>query len=335
MNKKTKQQKRIALAAMTTLSAALVTACGVPNQSTLAPTTTNAQPSITTGNASTSTGFPITLTDDLGAKVTVRNKPMHIVSGTEGTDEMIASLVPKSRIALVTNLSSDPTYSDTTALVKGIRQWSGEDPEQALAVHPDLVLMASYAPQKVVTQLRNAGVPVYEFSDFNSISSIEHNIEVIGKLVGATPKATALVKQMNANLKRIQKAVAGDKKPKVLDYSSYGFAGGNGTTVNDMIRDAGGINAAAKLNGWAKITDEEIVKMNPDVIIDSTDDKAFLTKLEKEPGLQDVTAIKEHHVYAISSADLSSVSQYVVKGVYDVAKVLHPSAHLKGIRITP
>lgn len=283
--------------------------------------------------ASSSASFPITMTDDTGTKVTIQKEPMHIVSGTEGTDEILVSLVPKSRISLVTNLSSDATYSDVTNLVKGIHQWSGDDAEQALAVNPDLVLMASYAPQKVVNQIRSAGVPVYEFNDFTSVAMIEHNIGVIGKLVGEPQKAKAIVNNMNHNIAKIEHAVAPYGRPTVLDYSSYGYAAGEGTTVNDIIRMAGGKNAAASLKGWAKITDEEIVKLNPSVIIDSSDDAAFLKKLASDPALQSVAAIREHHLYAIDSADLSSVSQYVVKGVYDVAKVIHPNAHVPAVQV--
>lgn len=327
-----KKSTRIsALIATTALASLTVTACGT-NSSNASPQN-NSSVSGTQLAASTKPQFPITLTDDTHHKVTVMAQPMHVVSGTEGTDEMIASLLPKSRIALVTNISSNPLYSDVTGLVKGLPQWTGDNPEKALSVQPDLVLMASYGPQKVMTQIKNAGIPVYEFNDFTSISSIEHNIGVVGKLVGETGKAHALVANMKHNLGQIKHEVKGQKRPTVLDYSSYGFAGGKATIVDDIIKAAGGVNAAAKLNGWAKITDEEIVKMNPDVIIDSSDDKGFLKKLAKEPGLQSVKAVKEHHLYTIKSSDLSSVSQFVAKAVYDVAKVLHPSAHLKTIQV--
>ncbi|WP_067622467.1 ABC transporter substrate-binding protein [Alicyclobacillus acidiphilus] len=329
----------MSLIASVTAASLLAAACGV--------TTSNSVANGQTGNgssnaasasqapmaASTKPAFPITLTDDAGTKVTVDKQPMHIVSGTEGTDEIVASLVPKSRIALVTNLSSNPEFSDAAALVKGIPQWTGDDPEKALSVHPDLVLIASYAPAKVITQVRDAGVPVYEFNDFTSVTSIEHNIGVVGELVGERAKASAIVRNMNQNIHRIETAVAKQKRPTVLDYSSYGYAAGKETTVNDVIRMAGGTNVAANLNGWAKITDEEIVKMNPDVIIDSSDDAAFAKKLESDPGLQSVSAIKNHRVYLINSADLSSVSQYVVKAVYDVAKVIHPNVSIPKVQV--
>jgi iron complex transport system substrate-binding protein len=308
--------------------AVLLAGCGTANN-----TSTNQTTSTGTSQAKNTAQFPITLTDDAGDKVTVQKQPQHIASGTEGTDEILASLVPKSRIALVTNLSSDPTYSNVANLVKGIPQMSKADSEKILSTNPDLVLLASYVTPGVVKQVRDAGVPVYEFDDFTSVQSIEKNIKVIGKLVGATAKANAIVTNMNDNMQKLKNAVKGQKPVTVLDYSSYGFAAGKNTTTNDEITMAGGVNVAANLDGWKQITDEEIVKMNPDVIIDATDDKGFLQKLQNKADLQSVSAIRNHRLYAIPDADLSSVSQYVVQGGVDLAKVFYPKANIPDIQV--
>lgn len=305
----------------------MTTACGTSTSHT----TTNSNQTNQTGPQTTK--FPITVTDDTGAKVTINTKPVHIASGTEGTDEILTSLVPKSHIALVTSLSSNPTYSNVVTQVKGIPQMTQADAEKIISVKPDLVFLASYVKPGVVKQVQNAGIPVYEFNDFNSVTDIEKNIKVIGRLVGETTKAQALVNNMQNNIQKVRTAVKGESQPTVLDYGSFGYAGGKNTTSNDIIQLAGGKNAAASLNGWAKISDEELVKLNPDVIIDSASDKAFLDKLAKEPALQSVSAIKHHRLYAIPDADLTSVSQYVVKGIVDVARDIHPNVKLPNIQI--
>ncbi|SIS65996.1 ABC transporter substrate-binding protein [Alicyclobacillus vulcanalis] len=315
------------------VTAALVLATAATGCGSESPAHNN---SLTSPQSAASTvSYPMTVKDDMGDTVTLKHQPMHIVSGSEGTDEILVSLVPKSRIALVTTLASNPEYSNVVSQVKGIPAWSGDDPEQALAVHPDLVLEAGYVNQKVLDQLHQAGVPLYSFSlnDFDSIFDIERNILTVGRLVGEPAKANAVVSNMKQQLAQIERAVQGQPRPTVLDYGSYGYAAGRDTTVDDIIRDAGGVNVAHSLSGWQKITDEQIVKWNPSVIIDSSDDAAFLKKLASDPALQSVAAVREHHLYAINSADLSSVSQYVVRAVYDVAKVLHPSAHLQAPKV--
>ena len=274
--------------------------------------------------AKVKSAFPLHIKDQSGHWVTVQKKPVHIASVTEGTDEILSALVPKKDIAMVTSLASNPLYSNIVHFAKGIPSIGNANAEQVLAVHPDLVLIASYVTPGVVSQIEQAGVPVYEFANFNSFANIEQNIEVVGQLTGTLPKAKALVHRMQNQIHSFVKMDKGLSHPTVLDYSSYGFAAGRQTTVNDVIVDAGGINVAKGLNGWQKITDEEIIKMNPQVIIDSSDDGTFLTTLAKNPALQTVSAIKHHRLYMINSADMSSVSQYVVNAVRDLHQVLFP-----------
>ncbi|WP_273365971.1 ABC transporter substrate-binding protein [Alicyclobacillus herbarius] len=335
MEGSTMKQKLVWISAVTA-AALLTAACGTQSASNTAKDHSTAKPTTPSSTGgSTTVHYPLTLTDDAGHKLTLAKQPQHIVSATEGTDEILTALVPKKRIAMVTSQASNPNYSNVRAQVKGIPAISdaASDVEKILAAKPDLVLLASYTKPGAVQQIEQASVPAYEFNNFNSIADIERNIGVVGKLVGEPAKANRLVSAMKQNLSGIHQAVKNEKKLSVLDYSSYGFAAGNQTTVNDMIVDAGGINAAAKLNGWAKVTDEEIVKMNPDVIIDSSDDKAFIQKILHDPKLQTVSAVKNHRVYAINGADLSSVSQYVVKGVWDVAHAMYPDANLPQVTL--
>ena len=313
-------------------TAAMVAGCGTVGSAGTHANTTAANTVSATGSAQNNlqntSSYPLTVTDEAGNKVTIPKQPKHIASTTEGTDEILSALVPKKHVAMVTTYATNPAYSNIVAWAKGIPAIQNATAEQVIAVHPDLVLAASYTTKGVVSQIEQTGTPVFEFTNFNSIASIEQNIQLVGKLVGEQPKADQLVAQMNQKLSSIEKAVQGQKKVTVLDYSSYGFAAGTGTTVNDVIVDGGGINAAAKLQGWQKISTEEIVKMNPQVIIDASDDTGFIQKILTNPALQTVSAVKNHRVYSINSADLTTVSQYVVNGVRDVAKVLYPGIHL-------
>ncbi len=269
--------------------------------------------------------FPLRVTDQANHKVFIKAKPTRIASTTEGEDEILSALVPKKDIVLVTAFASNPSYSNIVNFVKGIPKIGNANAEQILAVRPDLVLMASYDTPGVVGQIEQTGVPVYEFADFNSFANIEKNILITGRLTGTTAKAEVLVAHMRQELAALKKMTKNRLHPTILDDSSYGFAAGRNTTVNSVIVAAGGVNAANQLNGWQKITDEEIVKMNPSVIIDASDDAPFLKQLASNPALQTVSAIQHHRLYAINSADMTSVSQYAVQGARDLAAMLYPS----------
>lgn len=281
-----------------------------------------------TASQTTQTAYPLSVTDQAGHPVTIKKQPVRIASVTEGTDEILSGLVPKSDVVMVTSDATNPTYSNVVSWAKGIPSIAQANAEQVIAVHPDLALLATYTKQGVVQQIEQAGTPVYEFGNFNSIQDIENNIEILGKLVNQPGKAQQLVTTMQQKIAAVESAVKGQSKLTVLDDGSFGYAGGTGTTANDIIVDAGGINAAAKLKGWQKVTDEEIVKMNPDVIIDSSDDAGFKKQVLNDPALQSVSAVKNHRVYILPAADLSSVSQYIYKAVDDVAHALYPSVQI-------
>lgn len=312
-----------------------VAGCGAPSAGNGSGTTgtgntaaNSAAGGLSAGSAPATTSYPLTVTDQTGHKLTIKARPTKIASTTEGTDEILTGLVPKKDIALVTTQSSEVGFSNVVPLVKGIPAISAVSAEPVIAVHPDLVLMASYNKPGVVQQIEQAGAPVYEFANFNSVPEIEQNILILGKLVDEQSKAQQMVNRVQSKIGAVKQAVKGLTKPTVLDYSSYGYAGGSGTTIQNIIADAGGVNVAAQLHGWVSITPEEVVKMNPQVIIDSTDGPAFKQKLLSDPALQSVSAIKHHRVYMLSGADLGSVSQYIYKAVQDVAAVLHPNAKL-------
>jgi iron complex transport system substrate-binding protein len=312
------------------LAAAMVTAgCGAGGTAGNNAANASGVPANTAGSqVSAKVSFPLTVTDQAGHKVTIPNKPERIASGTLGTDEILSGLVPKSEIVLVTQNATDPSQSNIVSFAKGIPAMKDANAEAIIAQHPDLALLASYTKPGVVQQVEQAGIPTYEFSDFDSIQAIEHNIEVVGELVGEPQKAQQMVEGLEQRLAAIKNAVRNQAHPRVLNYSSYGYVAGAGTTVNDVIVDAGGVNAAGNLKGWQQVTPEQVVKMNPDVIIVSADDAGFKDKLLHDPKYQTINAVKNHRVYEIPAADLMSLSQYVYKGVEDVARVLYPNVKL-------
>src|SRR5579859_1438085 len=98
-----------------------------------------------TTHAQDNGGFPRTVTDGAGNKVTINAKPVHIVSVTLGTDEILLSLVDHARITAITANAIDPDQSSVVDQAKSIpNQLAKADPEAIIALKPDLVFVASY-----------------------------------------------------------------------------------------------------------------------------------------------------------------------------------------------
>lgn len=273
--------------------------------------------------------YPMTVKDDSGRTIVIKEKPIHIVSLTLGTDEVLTAMLPGRDLAGIDYFSINPIYSHIVSLVKRehlpvIGSGSGSiNAEEIIAARPDLVLTADYTNPKVVKQLQNLGIPVYEFSSFNSFSDILSHILTLGKLVDASAKAKAIVAHIDAQM-AVLHATQPKHKLSVL-YYTWGSVAGVHTTANDVILAAGGKNAAAQISGWATVSAEQVVKLNPDVIVvpdDSGAKDAELKSFLAIAAFKHLRAVKEHHVYTASDGDLSDVGQYFPRGVKDMQHLL-------------
>jgi len=273
-----------------------------------------------------SAGFPVTVKDGMGNDFTLDKKPEKIASLTLGTDEVLLDLVGPERLVGVTYLVDDKTTSNIAdrpelAQIKARLQ---DDPEQVIALAPDLLFVGSFTKPEVIDQIKQAGINVYVVGNFTSIAAMEQNILTIGKLVGEDAKAQAMVDDMDKKLAAIADKLkaAPAEKPSVLYLAAEGWSAGKDTTVDDIIAKAGGTNAASMLTDWNQISPEKVVELNPDVVILSpyVTDQDFV----KNPAYKDLAAVKNNRVAAPTDAHLSATSQYIVLAVEDVAKVLYP-----------
>lgn len=96
----------------------------------------------------------------------------------------------------------------------------------------------------------------------------------------------------------------------------------------DMIRLAGGVNAASEIADtyWAEISYEQLLAWNPDYIILTSDAEYTVEDVLADENLADCTAVKNGNVYQIPSkaeAWDSPVPSGILGAVW-LANVLHP-----------
>jgi iron complex transport system substrate-binding protein len=254
--------------------------------------------------------------------------PQRIVSLNLAADEVLLALTPPARIAALTYLADDPTYSNVTAEARAIPHKVKANAEQVLALQPDLIIVSAHTSAAVKGLLRTPGVSLLELQQFMSLADVEQNIVAIGRATGEDNKAQALVTMMERRFQEVQQQVADSPRPRVLYYAPGGFVLGKGTTMDEMIASAGGRNVAleAGVQGAKKISQEKLVALNPAVILVSGEvgQEGLRELLLADPTLQEVDAIRAGRVYAIPRAYTSTVSQYVVKCVDAIAQLLHP-----------
>jgi iron complex transport system substrate-binding protein len=274
--------------------------------------------------------FPRTVIDGLGREVVIETPPQRIASVTLGSDEILLDLVGPERLLGVSYFAENPAVSNITDRLDGIvySDLSG-NPERLISLDADLVIMANYNDPAALDQLLDADVPVFVLADFNTLDDIRTNIRLLGQATGTEARAEAMIRRMETQLAAVRAKVADQEPVRVLYYEPGGVTYGPGSTVDEIITLAGGVNviAEAGMGPYPLISVEYILTTDPDVILlgawfSEVDDP--LTWFTGDPVFSTLRAVQDGRVYTISDAHMTNVSQYVVLGVEDVARVLYP-----------
>ncbi len=259
-----------------------------------------------------------------GRVVRLAGPPERIASRTLATDEILLEIAEPERIALLSPFAGDPAFSPSADAARRLGRVGGFSTEEILAVSPDLVFAAGFNTQETLAQLEAAGVPVLVLLDHESLAAIENNIRVVGFAIGREREAEGLVESMRGRLQGArERAGARVAGLRVVHYSGGVVLGGR-TVFDDAIRHLGAVNLAAEkgLVGWPRISAEQVVLWNPDVIFTDSyvaDDAAV--------GVPDGTrAGGLGNVVALDGRDMAAVSHHVAGLVDRLADALVDAA---------
>jgi iron complex transport system substrate-binding protein len=280
--------------------------------------------------------YPLTVKDYSETELVIEKKPEAIISLTLATDELLVEMVDESRIKAVTIYADDPDLSNILDIAKDIPVKLESEIEKVIELQPDLVFVADWKEKEFVQQLRDAKIPVYVFKAPTSFVDLEKAITGIAEITGEVEKGKVLVDNMYAKLKEIDdkvKTLKPEEKLTVLDYSFYGSTYAKGTSFDEITVKAGVINVATKagLEGWPNISKEQIIELDPDIILlhawsydKNTDPQQFAETFKKDASFAGLKAVKNNRVYIMQDKHLQDNSQYMVLGVEDLAKVAYP-----------
>ena len=135
-----------------------------------------------------------------------------------------------------------------------------------------------------IEALKNAGIKVV-ISDAQDIEGVYTAIELIGKVVGKDEQAEQLIAEMKNEIAEISEKVEGLEKDKTVYFEvsplEYGlWTAGNGTFIDELSNILGVHNIFTDVNGWAEISQEQIIQRNPDYIV------SVVMYFEKTKGLK-------------------------------------------------
>ncbi|APO73244.1 ferrichrome/ferrioxamine ABC transporter substrate-binding protein [Rhizobium etli 8C-3] len=242
--------------------------------------------------AKAQTAWPLTITDAIGRKVTIRKKPEAVILGT-GFNLVALSLIHPDPVSLLAGWADD-MKGDNPFIYEAFRQKfpaienvpfvgngqaDGLSFEAALSLNADLAIMAMWQAdgepgQRAIQYLDAVGVPVVVV-DFNRdpLKTTPRDMRLLGRIFERNEQAEDFARFYETRLERIKAKAATETGPLVLmdafpSEVRASWAIGR-TGLGELITLSGGRNAADKNlpPQGGPVTAEYILEADPDVYI--------------------------------------------------------------------
>ena len=252
----------------------------------------------------------VTVTDMMGREITLSEPATRIVALTASDCEILCALGCGD--ALV-GRGEYCDYPESVLAVPSVQSGYETNLEQIVALQPQVVLMSTMAQSaEQVDQLTQAGIAVV-VSDAKDIEGVYTSIRLIGALMGKDTEAEALVGMMQDVFAQIGEQSEDTGKTVYFEVSplQWGlWTAGRGTFMDELAAMCGLTNIFADVEGWAEISEEQVLARNPDFIVTITmyygEGPTPVEEILSRPGWDTVTAVRNG---AILNADSNEISR--------------------------
>ncbi len=294
-------------------------------------------------------GRQVTLPDHITRAVVLQHQTLNLLVQLNAGDDIVGVLSSWKKqlgpqfVRFMPAIEKLPTPGDLTQV----------NIESLLALHPQVVFVANYAPQAMIQQIQNAGVPVVAISlrqdaagEKNKMNptmaneeqayndGLKQGIRLIGEVVERQSQAEALIDYTFAARAEANAPVAAipdSQRVRVYmanpDLNTYG----SGKYTGLMMKHAGALNvAAATVKGARQVSLEQILQWNPEVIFVQDRYPHVVKQIENDPQWQAIDAVKNHRVWLMpeyAKAWGYPMPEALAIGELWMAKKLYPSRY--------
>jgi ABC-type Fe3+-hydroxamate transport system substrate-binding protein len=238
-----------------------------------------------------------------------------IASRTVFADEVLWELGEdvRGRVVGLSPMADDARYSTVAERWPDSTARLGRNPEELLALAPDLVILASFSEVEYRAAL-DGKVRTLVLDDLNGFAGYLGNVERIGAAIGAAEQAIELRDRFVARQHQLEaQRPPPEKRPTVVAWD-YGYVPAAQTSFDDVARTAGFVNLPARegLTGHQRLDAEQLVAWNPQWIVIGCGEQpcaSALASFAEQPGLGRLEAVEDGRVIAIESPYLSTTGE--------------------------
>ena len=252
----------------------------------------------------------VTVTDMAGREIALDAPATKVVALTASDCEILAALGAEDTLV---GRGEYCDYPESILEVPAVQSGADTNLEQIIALEPQVVIMAKMAQtEEQVAALEAAGIRVV-VSDAQDIEGVYTAIRLIGALVGRNDEAEAMVADMQSAFADIAAKSENTGKTVYFEVSplQWGlWTAGKGTFMDELATLCGLTNAFADVEGWAEISEEQVLERDPDYIVTISmyygEGPTPVEEIKSRAGWEGLKAVQND---AILNADSNEISR--------------------------
>lgn len=252
----------------------------------------------------------VTVTDMAGREISLDAPATKVVALTASDCEILAALGAEDTLV---GRGEYCDYPESILEVPAVQSGADTNLEQIIALEPQVVIMAKMAQtEEQVAALEEAGIRVV-VSDAQDIEGVYTAIRLIGALVGRNDEAEVMVADMQSAFADIAAKSENTGKTVYFEVSplQWGlWTAGKGTFMDELATLCGLTNAFADVEGWAEISEEQVLERDPDYIVTISmyygEGPTPVEEIKSRAGWEGLKAVQND---AILNADSNEISR--------------------------
>ena len=279
--------------------------------------------------------YPLTVTDQLGREVTIEQEPETLVSGYYISTSLLVALgLEDQLVGIEAKADTRPIYSLAAPQLlelPNVGTAKEFDLEGCAALAPDLVIIPAKLKEQIPA-MEELGLTVLAVNPEDD-ALLTQSLQLLGEVTNTQERAASLEAYYDQKKEELTKALAGTDTPSVYlaGTGSVLTAAGSGMYQNSVIEQAGGVNAAAKIEdaSWTDISYEQLLAWDPEVILIAAEADYTAEDVKKDETLASVTAVANGAVYQFPDTfePWDSPVPGCILGSLWAASTLHPQQY--------
>ena len=262
---------------------------------------------------SATAAYATAITDDVGREVTINTPVSSVVCLSPAHTEMIFWLGLENKLVAV---SGQCDYPREALKTEKAGTFLNPDIEKIVKLNPGCVISGGGIQKKAIKALEKLNIPVIVMYP-SGVDSVISNMELLSELLGGGKEAGKKIKKFRNDF-----PVAGENKVRAyLElWGKPAMGVGGSSFINSVISAAGGDNIFGdSVSEYPKVSPEEIVKRNPDVIVMLYDGEG-----KDRNDIKLTNAWKNNAVYSLRKDQLDTILRpgpRIIEGIKTLEKL--------------